>query len=80
MTEPRDAALALKRTQEQVALIRQESDHEDAELLRWLISQGIDYIALTTGTVDCANDPQGARAAIRAARMDTYCKPIEDRT
>ncbi|GEM_PF-4435024 len=80
MTDPRDAELALRRSQEQVALIRQQSDHEDAELLRWLISQGIDHIALTTGAIDCANDPAGARAAIQAARLDTYCKPIEDRT
>jgi len=33
MTNARDAHLALRRSQEQVALIRQQSDHEDAELL-----------------------------------------------
>ena len=69
MNTPRyitDAPAALRAT-----LQRKANDREYAELLRWLLDQGLDFIGLRDGGgIDCANHPGGARAALFDARRD----------
>lgn len=49
---------------------REVADREDAELLRWLIARGVDFITLADGgAIDCANHPRGAHAAISEAQQ-----------
>lgn len=56
---------------QQARIKREQQDREDAELLRWLLYQGLDFIGLRDGGgIDCANHPGGARAALIDARRD----------
>lgn len=55
----------------QARVKRETADREDAELLRWLLDQGLDFIGLKGGSgIDCANHPDGARVALIEARQD----------
>ncbi|WP_406626138.1 hypothetical protein [Acidovorax sp. SDU_ACID1] len=52
---------------------QETADRDDAELLRWLLDQGLDFIGLHGGNgIDCANHFGGARAALIEARQDAH--------
>ena len=72
MTADVQRRIAWELSVEQQARIRRDTaDREDAELLRWLLDQGLDFIGLHGGSgIDCANHPGGARAALIEARQD----------
>lgn len=72
MTADVQRRIAWERSVEQQARIRRDTaDRDDAELLRWLLDQGLDFIGLRDGGgIDCANHPCGARAALIDARRD----------
>ena len=56
---------------QQARIKREQQDRDDAELLRWLLDQGLDFIVLRDGGgIDCANHPCGDRAALIDARRD----------
>ncbi|WP_103018138.1 hypothetical protein [Alicycliphilus denitrificans] len=58
-------------TAQQARIKGETADREDAELLRWLLDQGVDFIGLRDGGgIDCANHPGGAHAALIDARRD----------
>ena len=66
-------SLARISAEAQARIKRETADREDAELLRWLLEQRVDFIGLHGGNgIDCANHPCGARAALIEARQDAH--------